>query len=94
MVVLHRRDASFKVLHWPKLFEGWLLVSMHRRFGDGDVSGDGAGGGYTTRSGNGTGDGDSWGSSRGNGDGSGKGIFNGDGDSHGNTLGSGYGRSV
>jgi hypothetical protein len=40
MVVLHRRDASFKVLHWPKLFEG--RVSQ-----EGQPAYDGFGGGYS-----------------------------------------------
>ena len=56
--VLHRRDASFKVLHWPKLFEGWMLVGAYRRFGDGDRYGDGQGSGQCTpRRSNGNGDG-------------------------------------
>jgi hypothetical protein len=32
--VLHRRDASFKVLHWPKLFEGQVGLEK-TSYGDG-----------------------------------------------------------
>lgn len=51
-----------KVLHWPKLFDGWVRTTgEYRNHGDGDVSGDGLGGGYISGSifmkGNGTGDG-------------------------------------
>jgi hypothetical protein len=82
MVVLHRRDASFKVLHWPKLFEGqmWVINSS---------SGDGIG--Y------GAGYGDDWGNSsfgsRRNG-GSYRGMGDGfAGDGHGFGLGNGDGAS-
>ena len=84
MVVLHRRDASFKVLHWPKLFE-WKLWVINNCRNSGDGIGYGAG--Y----------GDDWGNSsfcssrnggsyRGRGDG-----FAGDG--HGFGLGNGDGAS-
>ena len=50
-----------KVLHWPKLFDGWLLVGEYRNHGDGELTGDGLGGGYIggaiARRGNGHGDG-------------------------------------
>jgi hypothetical protein len=59
------------VLHWPKLFEGWMLTGEYRNHGDGELTGDGLGGGYITgqitAKGNGTGDGY----------GNGKGSFNG-----------------
>ena len=49
------------VLHWPKLFEGWVLTGEYRSHGDGELTGDGLGGGYITGQlllkGNGTGDG-------------------------------------
>jgi hypothetical protein len=44
MVVLHRRDASFKVLHWPKLFEGQVGLE-ETSYGNGDGDGDGNGNG-------------------------------------------------
>ena len=82
------------VLHWPKLFEGWMLVSAYRRFGDGDLSGDGQGGGYTSprNKGNGSGGGE-----RCNGRGNSIGADSngtGDGSQCGNSQGNGYGRSV
>jgi hypothetical protein len=81
------------VLHWPKLFEGWMLVSAYRRFGDGNILGDGLGGGFTSprANGNGTGDGEStigWGDGRG-----GRNYGTGYGDV-GSPDGGGYGRSV
>jgi hypothetical protein len=46
------------LLLWPKLFDGWVLASAYRRFGDGDRSGDGQGSGQSTpRRMNGNGDG-------------------------------------
>jgi hypothetical protein len=63
------------VLHWPKLFEGWMLTGEYRNHGDGDKSGDGQGGGYITgqivAKGNGTGDGYGTGNGRGYGYGDG-----------------------
>ena len=60
------------VLHWPKLFDGWVRTTgEYRNHGDGEVTGDGLGGGYTNgfiaRKGDGHGDGY----------GNGKGGFNG-----------------
>ncbi len=50
---------SAPVLHWPKLFEGWVLTGEYRNHGDGELTGDGLGGGYITgqitANGNGTG---------------------------------------
>lgn len=60
-----------KVLHWPKLFDGWLLVGEYRSHGDGDVSGDGLGGGHISFSISMRGDG------HGDGYGNGKGSFDG-----------------
>jgi hypothetical protein len=37
---------SAPVLHWPKLFEGWVLTGEYRNHGDGELTGDGLGGGY------------------------------------------------
>ena len=34
------------VLHWPKLFEGLMLAGKYRHYGDGELTGDGLGGGY------------------------------------------------
>lgn len=60
-----------KVLHWPKLFEGWMLTGEYQNHGDGELTGDGLGDGYLSgaiaRRGDGTGDGY----------GNGKGSFNG-----------------
>jgi hypothetical protein len=49
--VLHRRDASSKVLHWPKLFEGRVSQEGEPAYdgygsGDGDGFGNGDGNGY------------------------------------------------
>jgi hypothetical protein len=68
------------VLHWPKLFEGWMLTGEYRSHGDGELTGDGLGGGYITGQlrlkGDGTGDGY----------GNGKGSFN---DGRNDTMGGG-----
>lgn len=53
------------VPHWPKLFGGWVRTTgEYRNHGDGDVSGDGLGGGYIgdfiARKGDGTGYGYGW----------------------------------
>ena len=58
------------VLHWPKLFEGWVLTGEYRSHGDGELTGDGLGGGYVDGhlrlKGNGTGKGDGYGNVSGN----------------------------
>jgi len=63
------------VLHWPKLFEGWVLTGEYRSHGDGDKSGDGVGGGYITGQlrlkGDGIGYGNDYGNGWGNGTGNG-----------------------
>ena len=83
MTVLHRRDASFKVLHWPKLFEGWMLAGKYRHYGDGELTGDGLGGSYPrgaiARRGDGLGDGNGNGNGNGNGYGRGYGYGSGNG---------------
>jgi hypothetical protein len=53
--VLHRRDASSKVLHWPKLFEGQL--SLADNYDNNYAGGEGAGRGYGYYNGNGRGGG-------------------------------------
>jgi hypothetical protein len=45
---MSERMKGAPVLHWPKLFEGWMLTGEYRNHGDGDKSGDGQGGGYIT----------------------------------------------
>ena len=59
-----------KVLHWPKLFEGWVRATgEYRNHGDGEVTGDGLGGGYTSGSIAMKGDGTGYGHGHGNGNG-------------------------
>jgi len=65
MKVLHRRDASFKVLHWPKLFEG--RISLADNYDNNYAGGEGAGRGYGYHNGNGNGWGYAHGHHNGNG---------------------------
>jgi hypothetical protein len=79
------------VLHWPKLFEGWVLTGEYRNHGDGDLSGDGMGGGYMEglKAKRGGGFGDGFGDGKGSGRESSTGDGNGGGfQSYGN--GNGY----
>ena len=72
--VLHRRDASSKVLHWPKLFEGQVDFKK-TSWGTGNGKGSGRGNGLYYGSGrgygygNGYGDGTGYSSGRGDGNG-------------------------
>jgi hypothetical protein len=67
------------VLHWPKLFEGWMLTGEYRSHGDGELSGDGMGGGYVD------------GSAARRGNGYGYGYGNGNGNDCGDVFGNGSG---
>jgi hypothetical protein len=86
------------VLHWPKLFEGWMLTGEYRHHGDGELTGDGLGGGYIggaiARRGDGRGGGkdSNIGIGNGYGDGNGNGNGNGDGDGVGCKDGNGWSR--
>ena len=77
MKVLHRRDASFKVLHWPKLFEG--RISLADNYDNNYADGKGAGLNYGSYNGDGWaaqgyGDGEDYGTGYGNGYGYGDGY--------------------